>query len=63
MKIAVLGAGISGLSISRLLNDQHEVHVLEKKAHAGGIARTRTVDLVSYHLDVSWVSCGLRTGD
>ncbi|WP_407429290.1 protoporphyrinogen/coproporphyrinogen oxidase [Arcticibacter sp.] len=50
MKIAILGAGISGLSIARLLSKEHEVQVLERKSHAGGIARTRTVDLVSYHL-------------
>lgn len=50
MKIAILGAGISGLSIARLLSKEHEVQVLERKADAGGIARTRTVDLISYHL-------------
>lgn len=51
MKIAVLGAGISGLTISRLLKKNgHDVELFEKNAVPGGIARTRTVEGVAYHL-------------
>ncbi|MDR2087640.1 MAG: NAD(P)-binding protein [Dysgonamonadaceae bacterium] len=51
MKAGILGAGISGLSMARLLkNDFDEVEVLEKNKFAGGIARTKDVDGVPYHL-------------
>lgn len=50
MKIGILGAGISGLSVARLLQDKFEVQVFEKKSTPGGIARTREVDGISYHL-------------
>lgn len=42
MKAAVLGAGVSGLTIARLLRDKgHEVVVYEKEARPGGLARSR----------------------
>lgn len=42
MKIAVLGAGVSGLTAARLLKDSgHEVIVYEKNHTVGGLARTR----------------------
>ena len=42
MKIAVLGAGVSGLTAARLLKDKgHEVTVYEKESTPGGLARTR----------------------
>jgi protoporphyrinogen oxidase len=50
MKIGILGAGVSGLSIARLLGKQHEVELLERGAIHGGIARTREVDGVAYHV-------------
>ena len=44
MKIAVLGAGISGLSVARLLQERgHEVTVYEKNDRPGGLARSRFV--------------------
>ncbi len=51
MKIGVLGAGISGLSIARLLKDDFEVEVLEKEPVVGGIARTKDVDGMTYHVN------------
>ena len=49
MKIAVLGAGISGLSVARLLKDQgHTVTVFEKEETIGGLARSRFVDGILY---------------
>ncbi len=50
MRIGVLGAGISGLSFAKLAFKNHEVEVLESKGVPGGIARTRTVEGVTYHV-------------
>jgi predicted NAD/FAD-binding protein len=44
MKIAVIGAGISGLTAAYLLNREHEVHVFEQADYAGGHANTVTID-------------------
>ncbi len=42
MKIAVLGAGVSGLTAARLLKDKgYDVTVYEKNETVGGLARTR----------------------
>jgi predicted NAD/FAD-binding protein len=43
MKIAVIGAGISGLEAAHALSGSHEVHVFEKEARPGG--HTNTVQL------------------
>ena len=50
MKIAILGSGISGLTIGKLLTDVFDVEILEKSIHHGGIARTKSINGVSYHL-------------
>ncbi|MBK8975475.1 MAG: FAD-dependent oxidoreductase [Planctomycetes bacterium] len=45
MKIAILGAGISGVSLARMLAaDGHDVVVLEKSERAGGLCKSRQVD-------------------
>lgn len=44
MKIAVLGAGISGLGSAYLLSKKHEVDVYEKEARLGGHARTTQIN-------------------
>lgn len=49
MKIGVIGAGITGLSIGKLLSDQNEVDILEANATYGGIARTKNINGVAYH--------------
>lgn len=49
LKIGVLGGGISGLSIARLLHDRYEVEVLEALPLCGGIARTTDVNGIAYH--------------
>lgn len=42
MNIAVLGAGVSGLTIAKLLQEKgHKITVYEKEETAGGLARTR----------------------
>lgn len=49
MKIGILGAGISGLSVGRMLSKSHDVELLERSNIHGGIARTRVVEGVAYH--------------
>lgn len=44
MKIAVLGAGISGLGTAYLLSQKHEVDLYEKEGRLGGHARTTIVE-------------------
>ena len=43
MKIAVVGAGISGLSAAWLLSKRHEVVLFERNAHVGGHSDTAEV--------------------
>lgn len=50
MKIGIIGSGISGLSIARMLSIEHEVVIFEKKSNCGGIARTSNINDISYHL-------------
>ena len=49
MDICVLGAGISGLSISKLLEDNHNLTIFEKSSQIGGIAKTKQVDNITFH--------------
>jgi predicted NAD/FAD-binding protein len=44
MKIAIIGGGVSGLTIAYLLHSEHEVTVFEAGAHAGGHTNTIRVD-------------------
>lgn len=44
MRIAIVGAGISGLSAAYALKDTHEVTLFEKEPRLGGHANTVTVD-------------------
>lgn len=44
MKIAILGAGISGLGAAYMLSRDHEVDLYEKESRLGGHARTTMVE-------------------
>lgn len=49
MKVAVLGAGVSGLTVARILNDRNvDVVLYEKESTVGGLAQTRFKDGVLY---------------
>jgi protoporphyrinogen oxidase len=52
MKIAILGAGVSGLALARFLIDagypRHDVQLFEAAAHAGGLCASKTVDGFTY---------------
>lgn len=52
MRIGVIGAGISGLTATWLLNEEHEVHLFEKKDSLGGHAHSITVPWAGHALTV-----------
>lgn len=55
MKLAVIGAGVSGLVAAHLLGRHHDVDVFEANAYAGGHTNTVRVDVDS---QVHWVDTG-----
>ena len=44
MRIAVVGAGVSGLTVAHLLHREHEITVFEAGDYAGGHTNTIRVD-------------------
>lgn len=44
MKIAIVGAGISGLGAAMALKDDHDITVFEKQSRLGGHANTAVID-------------------
>jgi protoporphyrinogen oxidase len=51
MKVAVLGAGLTGLTVAALLAEKgHQVEVFEKETEVGGLCRTRLVEGYVYDL-------------
>ena len=55
MRIAIVGAGVSGLVAAHLLNREHEITVYEAGDHAGGHANTVRVDAADA---THWVDTG-----
>jgi predicted NAD/FAD-binding protein len=51
-RIAIIGAGVSGLTVAHLLHDRHDVTVFEAGSYAGGHTNTVRVDLPDETLDV-----------
>ena len=43
MKIAIIGSGVSGLTIAHLLHKKHDITVYESGNHIGG--HVNTIDL------------------
>src|SRR4051795_7479754 len=56
-KIAIVGAGISGLTVAHLLHREHEVTVFEASAYAGGHTNTIRVDTAheTHHVDTGFI--------
>ncbi|MBX3396613.1 MAG: FAD-dependent oxidoreductase [Phycisphaerae bacterium] len=52
MRIAIIGSGISGLIVARLLNDEHEITVFEADNRVGGHTHTVRVAEGNRGLDV-----------
>ncbi|KAF3982454.1 MAG: NAD(P)-binding protein [Methylococcales symbiont of Hymedesmia sp. n. MRB-2018] len=50
MKIGIIGSGVSAMSVARMLNHKHQVTLFEQENHIGGIASTKNLDGVAYHL-------------
>ncbi len=57
MRIAIVGAGISGLVAAHLLHDEHEIVLYEAGCYAGGHTNTIRVDtpLGSHHVDTGFI--------
>src|SRR4029079_13394397 len=57
MKIAIIGAGISGLVAAHLLHERHEITVFEAAAYAGGHTNTIRVDTPhqTHHVDTGFI--------
>jgi len=56
-KIAVIGAGISGLSASLLLSKKYEVHLFEQNNYLGGHTRTKIIEEKNqkYNIDTGFI--------
>lgn len=48
-KIAVIGAGISGLTVAQLLNDKSEVVLFERESKAGGLIKCERINGSLFH--------------
>jgi protoporphyrinogen oxidase len=48
-KVVVIGSGISGLSISRMLSDQYDVEVVEKEQKFGGLIKCERIEGNLFH--------------
>lgn len=48
-KIAIIGAGISGLSTAHFLKNRYEVTVFEKDSQSGGLIKCRRVQGNLFH--------------
>ena len=57
MRIAVVGAGISGLVVAHLLHREHEITVFEANGYAGGHTNTIRVDTPNetHHVDTGFI--------
>ncbi len=57
MRIAIVGAGVSGLVAARLLQREHEVVIYEAGSYAGGHTNTIRVDTAyeTHHLDTGFI--------
>jgi uncharacterized protein len=57
MRIAIVGAGISGLTVAHLLHSEHKIVVYEAGAYAGGHANTIRVDTEyeTHHVDTGFI--------
>jgi predicted NAD/FAD-binding protein len=52
LRVAIVGAGISGLTVAHLLHPRHDITVFEAGTYAGGHTNTVRVDLPDETLDV-----------
>src|SRR3954462_13463527 len=57
MKIAIVGAGVSGLVAAHVLHPEHEIAVFDSAAYAGGHTNTIRVDTEheTHHVDTGFI--------
>ena len=57
MRIAIVGAGVSGLVTAHLLDSGHEVTVFDAAGYAGGHTNTVRVDTANetHHVDTGFI--------
>ena len=57
MRIAIVGAGVSGLVVAHLLHAEHDITVFEAADYAGGHANTIRVDTPNetHHVDTGFI--------
>ncbi len=57
MRIAIVGAGVSGLVAAHLLHREHEIVVYEAGSYAGGHTNTIRVDTAheTHHVDTGFI--------
>ena len=57
VRVAVIGAGISGLVVAHLLHREHEITVFEAGSYAGGHTNTVRVDTAeeTHHIDTGFI--------
>jgi predicted NAD/FAD-binding protein len=62
-RIAIIGAGVSGLTTAYLLSKKHQVSVFEKSAHIGGHTATVDVEMAgqSYAIDTGFIVFNNKT--
>ena len=63
MKVAIIGAGISGMTAAHLLARQHQVHLFEAQGRLGGHTHTHDIELdgESYVIDSGFIVYNDRT--
>jgi uncharacterized protein len=63
MRIAIIGAGVSGLVCAHLLHEHHEIAVFEANEYAGGHTNTIRVDTAdeTHHVDTGFIVLNDRT--
>jgi uncharacterized protein len=63
VKIAIVGAGVSGLVAAHLLHREHEIVVYEANGYAGGHTNTIRVDTehATHHVDTGFIVMNDRT--
>ena len=63
MRIAIVGAGISGLTAASLLRDSHEITLFEAGEHLGGHTQTVDVDVdgEQHAIDTGFIVFNRRT--
>lgn len=49
-KMAIIGAGVSGLTVNRLLNNKYKITVFERETTPGGLIRCKNVENSLFHL-------------